>query len=68
MSVLLCWSFGYVASVGPAVALTQHTILFDGAVDAIYAPLDWLYRETPLERPLEWYLAYWREPAWQIAR
>lgn len=58
--VIVGWFCFYVASVGPVVALNEHTFGFDNEViRSIYAPVIWLHKTTPLRQPLEQYGELW---------
>jgi hypothetical protein len=51
-------AFGlYVTSVGPALWLCRHNLLsLDGFVMSMYAPLDWVHKESSTARGvLDWY-------------
>ena len=50
----------YIFSIGPAIIVHQKAP--QGAKDTIemfYAPLEWLADNTPLEKPLRWYVEQW---------
>ena len=52
----------YVLSIGPAAVIAQRT--GGGAwrvFRVVYAPLIWLYENTPLREPLEHYVGFWFE-------
>ena len=49
----------YVLSVGPAAYLVARAGKGERTVQVIYAPLIWLHENTPLRKPLEWYVGPW---------
>lgn len=51
----------YVASAGPAVALSEKTGIGKKAMPVIYAPLAYLHKHTPLRAPLQWYVKMWEK-------
>ena len=51
--------FFYVLSVGPTVYLVNRKWISENAAMTIYAPVIWAYENTPLRKPLEWYVRIW---------
>ena len=49
----------YVLSSGPVFLACEWAGLDLDGVDLFYYPLDWLHANTPLEKPLDWYLQLW---------
>jgi hypothetical protein len=52
----------YILSAGPIVRLTMsksHPQRAPEWVETLYAPVEWLYEHTPLEKPLEEYMEWW---------
>jgi hypothetical protein len=52
----------YVLSVGPLVVMDEKGLLKGKTgelLGRIYAPLMWIYEETPLHKPLKWYVNLW---------
>lgn len=51
----------YVLSIGPVAALTAkyNGYVYWDAIEFFYMPVTWLHNYTPLEEPLEWYVALW---------
>ncbi len=52
----------YVLSVGPGVAILEAVSTDPTTYDAFwkfYEPVDWLYMNTFLEKPLDWYIDFW---------
>lgn len=50
----------YVLSVGPAAAIDHRSGgRFREPIRAAYAPLIWLHDNTPMRKPLEWYIELW---------
>lgn len=48
----------YVLSFGPAAHVIYRLGAY-GALDTVYAPVLWLYRNTPLRDPLDAYVGLW---------
>ena len=47
----------YVLSIGPVARyVAPH---FKTRIEIVYSPLGWLYHNTALKGPLEWYLELW---------
>jgi hypothetical protein len=46
----------YVLSVGPVVRYGGES---SPMLTALYSPVAWMYHNTPLDKPLEWYLELW---------
>jgi hypothetical protein len=44
---------------GPAAYLVGRAGKGEGTVQVIYAPLIWLHENTPLRKPLDWYVGPW---------
>jgi hypothetical protein len=53
----------YPLSIGPAVRFHGRTSnpTVQRTLETYYAPLVWLYENTPLRGPLDWYVELWRE-------
>jgi hypothetical protein len=49
----------YFASAGPVAMFVKRAKTGGQVAGVVYAPLIWLHDKTPLERPLDWYLALW---------
>jgi hypothetical protein len=49
----------YVLSIGPAAMFVEKTGVGVEAVAVVYAPVVWLYQNTPLKKPLEAYMDLW---------
>ncbi|NIR27751.1 MAG: hypothetical protein GWN84_00100 [Gammaproteobacteria bacterium] len=49
----------YLLSVGPAARAAEAHILPPESMKTFYAPVEWLYRETPLRAPIRWYVEWW---------
>ncbi|MBI5773769.1 MAG: hypothetical protein HZA89_08510 [Verrucomicrobia bacterium] len=49
----------YVLSVGPALVLVHKIPSSQPIVDAVYYPVVWLYKNTPLKEPLNAYGGFW---------
>jgi len=45
----------YAASWGPLGSLAINSTNMRGVAEAAYAPIGWLYWQTPLSAPLDWY-------------
>jgi hypothetical protein len=60
---LAMWGGGalalYFLSVGPVARLTARQLVPLSAMNAIYAPLGWMYEKTPLHKPIGIYLHLW---------
>lgn len=50
----------YVLSLGPAVAIVRRTGMGVDVATVVYAPLEWLYENTPLREPLGAYVEFWQ--------
>lgn len=59
---LCSWGVLYVASVGPALAVTQARPAWDPIFETVYAPLERLCGNETVYAGARWYLAYWRLP------
>jgi hypothetical protein len=57
--VLLLLAVVYVLSVGPAEVAVARAGKGREAARTFYAPLIWLRDNTPLKRPLDWYVGLW---------
>lgn len=58
---LLAWSYLYVVSIGPVIALEGSVLgLGNDLFEFIYRPVIWLHDATPLEKPLERYAQGWQ--------
>ncbi len=57
--VLLLLPLLYVLSLGPAVMIYVGSGVGGDFLDVFYYPLEWLRDNTPLEKPLEWYVDLW---------
>ena len=51
----------YVLSIGPVFKFGGKPPLSLEFVEAFYAPVIWLHDHTPLKKPLEWYVDWWRD-------
>lgn len=53
----------YVLSIGPVarVIRSAQPVRAPHWVDVVYFPLIWLHENTPLEKPLDWYVEVWTE-------
>lgn len=64
MAFAVALPVAYVLSIGP-VALACEYIQPSGrtldVLGAVYAPLEWAYDHTPLQGPLDAYMASWRK-------
>ena len=49
----------YFASAGPVAMFVKRAKTGGQVAGIVYAPLIWLHDRTPLEKPLDWYLALW---------
>jgi len=49
----------YVLSLGPFLLLCDRMGWGRSAVSVVYAPMIWLYDNTPLQGPLDWYVSLW---------
>jgi hypothetical protein len=49
----------YFASAGPVAMFVKRAKTGGQVAGFVYAPLIWLHDKTPLEKPLDWYLALW---------
>lgn len=49
----------YILSIGPAGWLVAAGYLPQLPLEAVYLPVTWLYENTPMDRPLEWYSDLW---------
>ena len=49
----------YFASAGPVAMFVKRAKTGGQVAGIVYAPLIWLHDSTPLEKPLDWYLALW---------
>jgi hypothetical protein len=49
----------YMLSIGPAARAVQAHVLSTELVESFYAPVEWLYHETPARAPIEWYVEMW---------
>jgi hypothetical protein len=57
---LLGLAFLYVLSVGPAEALGRRGYISQEVGRTVYAPLRWLFQNSPLaRRAIGWYLSLW---------
>ena len=62
LTVIALLPLVYLLSVGPATAIVRaHAPVGAGFLDVFYAPVIWLHNFTPLETPIEWYVALWAE-------
>lgn len=57
--VLLAVIILYVLSVGPAGKLALHKGWPLEPFERLYLPLTWLYENTPLDGPIDWWLDLW---------
>ena len=51
----------YVVSAGPAIAVVDRTGKGEEVFEIIYAPLEGLAQNTPLKKPLGWYVGLWEK-------
>jgi hypothetical protein len=49
----------YALSIGPVGRACERAGLDSDGVEAFYAPLEWLHGNTPLAKPLRWYVRLW---------
>ena len=49
----------YFASAGPVAMFVKKAKTGGQVAGVVYAPLIWLHDKTPLEKPIDWYLALW---------
>jgi hypothetical protein len=54
----------YILSTGPVLWMLGKTNYFGGSIPgdwviSFYWPIVWLYLNTPMKRPIEWYLSLW---------
>lgn len=49
----------YVLSFGPVVMVAGRAGWDKGTIQAVYAPIIWLHRHTPLRGPIQWYGRMW---------
>lgn len=52
----------YFLSVGPVIRF-YYPQPPPASLTVFYAPLDWIYQNTPLSRAMEWYVELWTPPA-----
>lgn len=57
--VLLLAVVLYVLSIGPAAVIANRATATQPVVEVMYAPLEWLYENTPLRGPLRRYIDFW---------
>lgn len=61
---LLAAPLVYVLSTGPVARFTKDPSLplrYPMWVLVVYRPLDWLQANTPLDKPLAWYMGLWTD-------
>jgi len=51
----------YVLSFGPAAVIANRAKATRPVLEVVYAPLIWLYENTPLREPLRLYMDFWLE-------
>jgi hypothetical protein len=59
LAVLALLPLLYVLSIGPVVAVWHRAGGNMDAVWAVYFPIILLHDQTPLRKPLEWYMRLW---------
>ena len=51
----------YPLSLGPAILVHPRCgPTAQGVIEAVYLPLQFLHENTPLRKPLDWYVSFWQ--------